>query len=488
MDESSGRSTFSSFVTSSLTDAKKHSLIQMDDHQVNEQREKPVYKTSVVFRVLSFQMALVVFCFALVILVGYHQGADYLYRPFPDGPATNPNTAALCLIMSLLLLIPGRKSFDFLLRRIVIFSVLTITIFILLDHLFSFQLVPTALFYGDRVGHEVGLGLSNYLSLNTDIMLLLIALSQLFECARRYLISQLLSFFAIAIPCISFIGYLYAIESFYSHMSLYTVFMGFLLGWSSLSRSADKAGLRAVLSPFIGGKVSRIQVLTAMFLPCLIGFILLPYSQQVDKALLAVFVIILTWFLVLMISISAMVQEELELARQEATQELVKAATTDPLTGLLNRRRFFELAESEYKKALRSDHTLAMLMIDVDNFKNINDMAGHSVGDAVLVNISDALSNSVRETDIVCRFGGEEFAVLLFDTSETGIKRVCEKILKSVKRISVDGRAELNGKITVSIGSSLMTENSNLDVSIRTADEAMYKSKRSGKNRATYLH
>jgi diguanylate cyclase (GGDEF)-like protein len=183
-----------------------------------------------------------------------------------------------------------------------------------------------------------------------------------------------------------------------------------------------------------------------------------------------------------------MVQEQIELLRQEATEELIKAASTDPLTGLFNRRKFFELAECEYKKSMRANRELAMLMIDVDNFKNINDLAGHNVGDSVLISISDAISDSVRETDVVCRFGGEEFAVLLFDTSEEGIERVCEKILKTVKKIKVEGWNELNGKITVSIGSSLLSKKSDLDSAIRAADKAMYESKRSGKNQATYLH
>ncbi len=488
MDESTDRRTFSSFWASSLIDTKKFCSVELDDYQMNEQPEKPLCKRSLVFRVLSFQLALAVSCFALTVLIGYYYGIDYLYRPFHSGPATNPNTAVLCLILSILLLIPERKNYAFLLRRVFIFTTLTVTIFVLLDYLFSLRLVPSTLFFEDKVQHEVGQGFSNYLSINTDIMLLLIALSQFFECARRYLLSQLFSFFAIAIPCLSFIGYLYAIESFYGHMSFYTAIMGFCLGWASLSRTADQAGFRAVLSPFIGGKVARIQVLSGMCLPFLVGFLLLPYSQQVDKALLAVFVIFLTWFLVLMISISAMVQEQIELLRQEATEELIKAASTDPLTGLFNRRKFFELAEGEYKKAIRANRELAMLMIDVDNFKNINDLAGHNVGDSVLISISDVISDSVRETDAVCRFGGEEFAVMLFDTSQEGIERVCEKILKTVEEIKVEGWTELNGKITVSIGSSLLSKKSDLDAAIRAADKAMYKSKRSGKNQATYLH
>jgi len=444
------------------------------------------YQIPLLFRLMSVQLAVVACCLSLITIIGYYYGITYLYRPIEGGPATNPITSHLCLLIGLFLLLPSQQRYFSFLRRILIFTVSSVTIFVLLEHLLSVKLVPAGLLFEAVVTQEVNEGLSNYLSLNTDFMLLLIAGSQFAECIRRYMISQLFAFFAIAIPCLSFIGYLYGIDSFYSHMSLYTAILGFMLGWSSLARTADKAGLRAILNPFFGGTVARIQVLAGMVLPFLVGFLLLPYSQQTDKAFVAVLVLFLTWFMVLMLCVSAIVQEQVELVRQQTTDELIKAATTDSLTGLLNRKRFFELIEPEYKKALRADNELALLMIDVDNFKKINDLEGHIVGDTVLKKIAEAISESVRETDLVCRFGGEEFVVLLFDTSEGGTKRVCKKILSSVQTLIIPGWTETYGQVTVSIGASSLTKTKKLDTSIKDADKAMYEAKHAGKNQVCY--
>ena len=479
MDKTKNGSAFSTFLTYNLIDPEK---LHLDT--VQHQRQENTLP--ITFRLLSIQLALAACCLSFITLAGYSYGVEYLYRPIPEGPSTNPITAYLCLTLSLLLLLSGQNKIPVLIRRVFIFTVLSVTILGFIGYLFSIQLVPATLFFSNIVHQELGQGLSNYMGFNTDIMLLLIACSQLFECIKRYLISQLFAFFAIAIPCLSFIGYFYGIESFYSHMSLYTALLGFLLGWSSLSRTANQAGFRAVLSPYTGGKIVRIQVLIGMFLPFLMGLFLLPYLQQSDIAIIAVFVIFLTWFMVLMICISSIVHEQIELIRQEATDQLIKAANTDHLTGLLNRRKFFELTESEYKKAVRAGRDLALLMIDVDDFKQINDISGHATGDEVLIKIAETLTNCVRETDLVCRFGGEEFTILLFDSSEGGIKRVCEKILTSIETLMIPSFTEKHGSVTVSIGTSLLNKSTDLHSSLKAADEAMYRSKQSGKNKVSY--
>ncbi|MAY41859.1 MULTISPECIES: diguanylate cyclase [unclassified Neptuniibacter] len=479
MAKTKNGSAFSAFVTSNLIDVGE---LHLD--AVQHQRQENTLP--ITFRLLSIQLALAACCISVLALIGYNYGVEYLYRPIPEGPATNPITAYLCLSLSLLLLISGQNNTSSVIRRFFIFTVFLVTIFGFIGYLFGVQLIPSTLFFDDIVHQELDRGLSNYLSFNTDIMLLLIACSQLFECIRRYLVSQLFAFFAIAIPCLSFIGYFYGIESFYSHMSLSTALLGFLLGWSSLSRTANQAGFRAVLGPYTSGKIVRIQILIGMFLPFLVGLFLLPYIQQSDIAVIAVFVIFLTWFMVLMICVSSMVHEQIELIRQEATDQLIKAANTDHLTGLLNRRKFFELTESEYKKAVRAQRDLTLLMVDVDDFKKINDTSGHSTGDEVLIRIAETLTNCVRDTDLVCRFGGEEFTILLFDSSESGIKRVCEKVLASVEALMIPSFTEAHGPVTVSIGTSLLNESNNLNSALKTADEAMYKSKQSGKNQVSY--
>ena len=177
-------------------------------------------------------------------------------------------------------------------------------------------------------------------------------------------------------------------------------------------------------------------------------------------------------------------------ARKEAEEKIMRLnaglellAMTDHLTSLYNRRYFMQRGTEEFKRAWRTNQPLALLMLDVDHFKMVNDTHGHEAGDMTLQQIAAALKSCLRETDILGRMGGEEFSILLPNTHSKEAGLLAERIRQSVG----DAPFEIPGKfltVTISIGATVITdEMSGIDDMLRNADAAMYCAKRCGGNR-----
>ncbi|WP_457640842.1 diguanylate cyclase [Persephonella sp.] len=163
--------------------------------------------------------------------------------------------------------------------------------------------------------------------------------------------------------------------------------------------------------------------------------------------------------------------------------KLKKQSLIDQLTGLYNRRFLEELIPKLSTQALRRKSTIGILMVDVDFFKQVNDQYGHDIGDKVLKRVSEVLSNCVREADIVIRYGGEEFLVLLVDTEKGKSVEIAEKIRKKIENITIYANGILLKK-TVSIGVSEFPHDSDrFWQCIKFADVALYKAKETGRNR-----
>ncbi|MBK3332423.1 diguanylate cyclase [Persephonella atlantica] len=169
---------------------------------------------------------------------------------------------------------------------------------------------------------------------------------------------------------------------------------------------------------------------------------------------------------------------------QDLQNELKLMASTDPLTKLYNRRYFKEVSKHFVFSAKRENEPLSVLMLDIDKFKSINDTYGHDVGDKVIKTIANILTKNRRKSDLLCRWGGEEFLILLPNTNVEGAFSVAEKIRKTVENTDINVSDEKQIKITVSIGISQMElkEEDNLEPAIRRADEALYTAKERGRN------
>jgi diguanylate cyclase (GGDEF)-like protein len=170
---------------------------------------------------------------------------------------------------------------------------------------------------------------------------------------------------------------------------------------------------------------------------------------------------------------------------QEKKTELEKLSVTDGLTGLFNHRHFWNLMNTEMTRVGLSNGNLALVLVDLDDFKKVNDKFGHSVGDMLLKTIADVMSDTVRDTDIVARYGGEEFAVMLPDTDEGGVQNVAEKVRAAVETIRFNvPDTDIVLKVTVSIGVSVFRGNRR--EFFNAADRALYQSKAAGKNCVHY--
>ena len=180
------------------------------------------------------------------------------------------------------------------------------------------------------------------------------------------------------------------------------------------------------------------------------------------------------------------VMEKRKLKREirSAQRKISEMATVDELTGLYNRRYFMEALDRELARAERHEKELSLCMIDIDFFKKVNDKLGHTAGDIVLANMGEVIREWSRQTDIPCRYGGEEFAVILPETELDGAKVACERLRHTVAESGLQWRTGAIG-VTVSIG---ITENrigvrDSLRKLIDRADEGLYRAKEAGRNR-----
>ncbi|MDD3517521.1 MAG: GGDEF domain-containing protein [Chromatiales bacterium] len=169
--------------------------------------------------------------------------------------------------------------------------------------------------------------------------------------------------------------------------------------------------------------------------------------------------------------------------KDELIAELEHLATTDPLTGVLNRRRFWELAQEEFSRARRYQRALSLLVLDIDHFKNINDTHGHPVGDQVIRTVAEFCIDTARSTDVVARLGGEEFAILLPETPLANAETVAERLRQMIGSSPI-GVGDLLIPLTASIGvAELDAEDADFDALVLRTDRALYEAKGAGRDR-----
>jgi len=195
--------------------------------------------------------------------------------------------------------------------------------------------------------------------------------------------------------------------------------------------------------------------------------------------------------------INGELRQEIELRKTteeslRQSEELYRQlAITDPLTGIFNRRHFYQLANSELQRTCRYCRPLAVMMIDIDYFKRVNDTYGHGIGDQVLQTLASLVREALRTIDIFARYGGEEFIVLLPETDLRAVRPIAERLCRKIAETPLP--IEPNHiHITISVGGSAFDPSAQLSPSSTTgtldklidlADKALYEAKRAGRNR-----
>jgi diguanylate cyclase (GGDEF)-like protein len=226
------------------------------------------------------------------------------------------------------------------------------------------------------------------------------------------------------------------------------------------------------LYPLLAGLPVLLRSNRALMIGMVAGAVAIPLafmSFQLSTAIVICCSLGLTW----------LVSAWLVFAVKEQSRRLKDMAITDPLTGAYNRRYLEEQAKHAMDAWQRYRRPATMLLIDIDYFKRVNDKYGHSVGDIAIKRLVEVISERIRSVDTICRFGGEEFVVLLSETGIDGAARIAEEL-----RIMVaSARILPEGSMTVSLGVSEVIEADSLDHWFNLADSALYLAKRNGRNR-----
>lgn len=196
--------------------------------------------------------------------------------------------------------------------------------------------------------------------------------------------------------------------------------------------------------------------------------------------------VILSWnaftrlglFVLIAYAVSLQTKLRLSLEREQMK------ANTDRLTGLLNKGAFRERVEDEMKRAQRYNHPLSLAFIDLDNFKQINDIHGHARGDKLLQNVSETITNAIRKTDFAGRIGGDEFTIFFPESDEEQVRKAIEKLVQELDIMT----SQSGWQVTASIGVvSCIKISDTYDALLGKADKLMYVAKKKGKNSAEFV-
>ncbi len=216
-----------------------------------------------------------------------------------------------------------------------------------------------------------------------------------------------------------------------------------------------------------------------VLLPCTVWLLFQPSAMQLG---VAIAVLVFSTFVVSATrKLSDALEKAFRLTRQMERAHHISnlAAQTDELTGLMNRRAFFERAHLLYAQCRHHQQPLCALMLDMDHFKQINDTYGHQAGDQVLRQIGGVINASFRKADVYGRLGGEEFAVLLPDTSLEAAREIAEQLVKAISNLACDPVHGLSASLGVAFA---YAQDQDLHGLMNTADKALYRAKAQGRN------
>ncbi|WP_100643019.1 sensor domain-containing diguanylate cyclase [Alteromonas facilis] len=418
----------------------------------------------------------------LVVMIGYSLGISFLYRPIEAGVATHPISGCLMILLGVLLSLDLRHQFHKPVIFIVCCAAILISITPVLDHVLNTSLRDYITPFLNTVVNERSTQNYNDIGINTAIMMLCLASSVLAFLLRHGRIAQGLALLAVMFPLLAIYGYAFSLTDYYGYMSLTTATGGFLLSFSLLCLTAEYGIVKAILSPYFGGRVARLQIVLIISLTLIISFLFIKTIQSVSGDIVGAMFAAFYWFMLCLVGLTAVAIEKVDKSRREKSEMLINLASTDFLTGLSNRRDFFEEAEYLMSHNKRSKEQMWCLFIDADNFKSINDNYGHDIGDHVLRQIAKIITRNIRETDIAARLGGEEFAILLTHTDRSGALSVAELIRRSIEEYSFNDSDGNSFSVTVSIGVSLFKVTEHFKHALAAADRALYLAKSSGKN------
>ena len=252
---------------------------------------------------------------------------------------------------------------------------------------------------------------------------------------------------------------------------------------------------RIIFFLILGGLIASLflsaRVTAMIFLATLIGILLLPklaVGISTSNNTSALFFVLTVGGLVVMAaSLRQSYLEQIDWQTQqliESEARLRDLSIRDPLTGLFNRRHLEEVLALEMVRAVRKQYPIGVIMADIDHFKKFNDTYGHAAGDEVLIQVGNLLRAHIRSSDVTCRYGGEEFILILPEASQKIAQTRAEQIQASIRLLQLQYQGLVLERITFSLGIAIFPEHgSTIDAILGAADNALYRAKREGRDR-----
>lgn len=416
--------------------------------------------------------------FSLLILLGYALDIEILFRPLPGGPATHPLSAIALALLGLGAFFwhPRNANRWVLLAGCLVVSLASLRLLELASEQTLLEIFTP---FSQQLAAQAAAGQLISTGSNTALMTLGLGLALVAVGLKHYALAQQSSFIALGFPLVSVTGYAYGIERFHGQMAMTTALAGLMVGSAILLTGAHRSFLRSILSPWVGGKIARAQILLGYTIPFLIGYGLALTIANNPLEQFGLFVVLISAFISGLVAFTAIIQERIDRSRRSAERRLVLVATLDSLTELPNRRSFYEHGQWLLERRRRTGESLSALMLDIDFFKRVNDTYGHPTGDAVLQQLATTARQILRRQDFMARYGGEEFVIILPTTNLAGALQLGEKLRAHVATTDFPGAS----KLTISLGCAEYYADESLQDLVARADAALYQAKRAGRDR-----
>lgn len=422
-------------------------------------------------------LALAGFLLSVLVLTAYAYNIEYLFRPISPGPATHPLTAVMLACLGLGVFLSRPHKYRLLASAFALLG-LAIGLIRLLELSASIAILDAITPYGGLLTELASQGRPILMGGNTASFGGLLGIALLFGQFNRPLITQRLAYIAMLIPAVGMVGLAYGINQFYGQMALPTIVICGLLSVAVLLSTAHHGILRMILGPWMSGTLARLQIFQVCIVPFASGYFLLFVADTHPLDGMGLLVILMTLLSTLSIVVLTRYHERSDLLRRRYERHLAEAALYDVLTELPNRYYLLDKGKWLMQCFARTQDDLSVLMLDIDHFKDINDSFGHRMGDEALKHLAKLVRSELRQQDVLGRYGGEEFVILLPATSLTGAVQLAEKVRRAVAA-AVFPHAR---RVTLSIGCAQVHLGETLEVAIERADDGMYQAKRGGRN------
>ncbi len=282
------------------------------------------------------------------------------------------------------------------------------------------------------------------------------------------------------------VGYIYGVPALYGDwgggstaMAFYTGAEFLLIATGILFVPRERGLLRIFWGRSIGSMMARYLIPMAILVPIFLGALFANSGFSFGHLRLAMTLSVVSNVVLLVALIWSFA---FTIQRSEAEKAMVqRQAETDRLTGIYNRRYFEISLEHEVERARRYATPLSLIILDVDHFKDLNDRLGHLAGDRVLIRLARECERSLRDSDVFCRFGGEEFAIIAPETNGQSARLLAQRIRQSIASLKIEGCTE---PVTISLGIAAWAKSFQKEEDlISAADKALYRAKNTGRNR-----